>query len=173
MNQEKDAVSKCIFDKQTASWFQVSKDEYEAFERWRRRLRHREQYHGRCTCSGAKWWLCDGMCQDCKFHRAGDTVSLETPVLDENGEHVPLREVIAMPHGDPDEIIPDRLLSQQILKRLSELMPEAAVIGEMRLLEFTDEEIADILGIKRSTFLTKIEGIRSILREEFREYFDY
>lgn len=50
---------KRIYDKQTKTWFEVSPEQYEEFDRWRTNLRKREQYHHRCMCPRSKWWLCD------------------------------------------------------------------------------------------------------------------
>lgn len=55
-----------IYDKQTRTWFEVTPEQFEEYDRWRTRIRKREQYHKRCMCPRSKWWLCDGMCQDCE-----------------------------------------------------------------------------------------------------------
>ena len=38
-------IVKRIYDKQTKTWFEVSTEQYEEFDRWRTNLRKREQYH--------------------------------------------------------------------------------------------------------------------------------
>lgn len=85
---------KRIYDKQTKTWFEVSPEQYEEFDRWRTNLRKREQYHHRCMCPRSKWWLCDGMCQDCEFHAPGDTLSLDMPVANEEGDEVTLLDTL-------------------------------------------------------------------------------
>ena len=85
---------KRIYDKQTKTWFEVSPEQYKEFDRWRTNLRKREQYHRRCMCPRSKWWLCDGMCQDCEFHAPGDTLSLDMPVPNENGDEVTLLTLV-------------------------------------------------------------------------------
>lgn len=50
-----------IYDKQTRTWFKVTPEQFKEYDRWRTRIRKREQYHGRCMCPRSKWWLCDGI----------------------------------------------------------------------------------------------------------------
>ena len=57
----------------------------------------------------------------------------------------------------------------QLLKRLQELMPEAIQIGKLREDGLSDEAIADIIGIKRTTFRSRLEKAREKLCEEFPE----
>ncbi len=66
-----------IYDKQTRIWFDVTPEQFQEYDRWRTRIRKREQAHGHCMCPRSKWWLCDGMCQDCEFH----AVNVENMVM--------------------------------------------------------------------------------------------
>ena len=77
-----------IYDKQTRTWFEVTPEQFKEYDRWRTRIRKREQYHGRCMCPRSKWWLCDGMCQDCEYRASGDAISLDAPVTNEDGDEV-------------------------------------------------------------------------------------
>ena len=52
-------------------------------------------------------------------------------------------------------------------------MPEASEIGRLRLLGMKDETIAEVIGMNRMTFRSRIEKAREILREEFGEAFDW
>lgn len=162
-----------IFDKQTKTWFKVSPDQFEEYDRERRKLRQREQYYKRCNCTRDKWWLCDGMCQDCEFHSEPDTISLDFTDIDEKGEEGSLHVCVTDKDRDPFDELQTLLLTQHILARLNELMPEAAEIGRLRLLGMTDKAIADALGIKRTTFRSRIEKARKVLQKEFGEFFSY
>ena len=65
------------------------------------------------------------MCQDCEFHAPGDTISLDAPVANEDGDEVTLADTLM----DPDSLfisaMCDREELRQLLARLDELMPEA------------------------------------------------
>ena len=162
-----------IYDKGTKQWFEVTPEEFTEYDRWRTRVRKKEQYHHRCMCPGSKWWLCDGMCDDCEFHAAGDVLSLDAPRTNEDGDEVSLLDGFASPESDLNDIVLDQILMQQLLKRLAELMPEASEIGRLRLQGLKDEDIADAIGIKRTTFRSRIEKARAALREEYGEDFSF
>jgi DNA-directed RNA polymerase specialized sigma24 family protein len=160
-----------IYDKQTRTWFEVTPEQYEEYDRWRTRIRKREQYHKRCMCPRSKWWLCDGMCQDCEFHAPGDTISLDAPVTNEDGDEVTLADTLM----DPDSLFVsamcDREELSQLLARLDELMPEAREIGRLRQKGWTDEAIANALKVKRTTFLSRLKKAQEKLASEFPDRF--
>lgn len=164
---------KRIFDKQPKQWFEVTPEQYEEFDRWRTNLRKREQYHKRCMCPRNKWWLCDGMCDDCEFHAAGDVLSLDKTVSNDDGDETRLLDSIPSSTSNLNDIILDQILMQQLLKRLDELMPEAREIGRLRQMNIKDEDIADAIGIKRTTFRSRIEKARDQLSEEFSVDFPF
>lgn len=162
---------KRIYDKQTKTWFEVSPEQYEEFDRWRTNLRKREQYHHRCMCPRSKWWLCDGMCQDCEFHAPGDTLSLDMPVSNENGDEVTLLDTLVDPAPTIESIICDKAELDQLFAHLNELMPEAVQIGKLRQDGLSDEAIAEIIGIKRTTFLSRLKKAKEQLATEFPDRF--
>ena len=162
---------KRIYDKQTKTWFEVSPEQYEEFDRWRTNLRKREQYHHRCMCPRSKWWLCDGMCQDCEFHAPGDTLSLDMPVANEEGDEVTLLDTLVDPAPTIESVISDKAELDQLFARLNELMPEAAEIGKLRQDGLSDEAIAKIIGIKRTTFLSRLKKAKEQLASEFPDRF--
>ena len=167
----KDNQSKRIYDKQTRTWFEVSPEQYKELDRWRTNLRKREQSHKRCMCPRSKWWLCDGMCQDCEFHAPGDTLSLDMPATNAEGDEVTLMDTLVDPAPSIEEIICDTAELDQLFARLSELMPEAIEIGRLRQEGLSDQAIADIIGIKRTTFLSRLKKAKETLSEEFPDCF--
>ena len=160
-----------IYDKQTRTWFEVTPEQYEEYDRWRTRIRKREQYHGRCMCPRSKWWLCDGMCQDCEFHAPGDTISLDAPVSNEDGDEVTLADTLMDPNSLFVSAMCDREELRLLLARLDELMPEAREIGRLRQKGWTDEAISDTLKIKRTTFLSRLKKAQEKLASEFPDCF--
>ncbi len=162
---------KRIYDKQTKTWFEVSPEQYEEFDRWRTNLRKREQYHHRCMCPRSKWWLCNGMCQDCEFHAPGDTLSLDMPVSNEDGDEVTLLDTLVDTAPTIESVICDKAELDQLFERLNELMPEAVQIGKLRQDGLSDEAIAEIIGIKRTTFLSRLKKAKEQLAAEFLDRF--
>ena len=162
-----------IFDKTTKTWFEVTPEEYKRYDAWRTNLRKREQYHGRCMCPRNKWWLCDGVCEDCEFHAPGDMLSLDATKKNEDGEETCILDCYASPESVLNDIVLDQLLMQQLLKRLEELMPEAVEIGKLRQEGLSDEAIANIIGINRNTFRSRLKKTEERLREEYGEDYPF
>lgn len=162
---------KRIYDKQAQTWFEVNPEQYEEFDRWRTNLRKREQYHHRCMCPRSKWWLCDGMCQDCEFHAPGDTLCLDMPISNEDGDEVSLLDTLVDQAPTIESVICDKATLDQLFDRLAELMPQAEKIGRLRMQNLSDEEIADIIGIKRTTFRSRLSKAKAILAEEYPDFF--
>ena len=163
--------SKRIYDKTTRQWFEVTPEQYAEFDRWRTNKRKREQYHGRCMCPRNKWWLCDGMCDDCEFHAAGDVLSLDKPVSHEDGDEVSLADALTDPSPSIEAVICDKAELDQLFERLNEIMPEATEIGRLRMSKLSDEAIAQIIGIKRTTFLSRLKKATEQLAAEFPDRF--
>lgn len=162
---------KSIYDKQTKTWFEVTTEQYAEFDRWRTNLRKREQYHHRCKCPRNSWWLCDGMCQDCEFNTPGDTISLDMPINNENGDETNLLDVIEDASPSIESILCDKDELDKLFEQLNKLIPEAIEIGKLRLDGFSDEEIAKSIGIKRTTFLSRLKKIKEQLSHKHPDLF--
>ena len=162
-----DNQSKRIYDKTTKQWYEIPEDQYREYDRWRTALRKRMQYRGECFCPRSKWWLCDGNCLDCEFHN-NTTVSLDDPLPDGDGT---LADYV--PDSAPliEEVLSEKAELDQLFERLQELMPEAKRIGELREEGLSDEAIADIVGIKRTTFLSRLKKAKGKLSQEFPDWF--
>lgn len=153
-----------IYIPSTKQRIPVTKEVYQAYYQriWNTfRKAHR---HQRCSCPGNKWWLCDGDCAVCKFCTAGDNLSLDYE-----------REVVGDIHPDDaapiDEIVTDSIAFGQLLSRLDKLMPDARRIGELRLAGYSDSAIADIIGVPRTTFLSRIKKAEALLHDEYHDIF--
>ena len=170
-NRDKHRQSYRIYDKQTKTWFEVTPEQYAEFDQWRTNKRKREQYHGRCMCPRNKWWLCDGMCDDCEFHAPGDMLSLDKPVSNDDGDEVTLLDTLVDPAPSIESILCDKAELDQLFARLNELMPEAQDIGKLRQKGLTDEAIAKVIGIKRTTFRSRLEKAKKQLASEYPDRF--
>ena len=162
---------KRIYDKQTKTWFEVTPEHYAEFDQWRTNKRKREQYHGRCMCPRNKWWLCDGMCDDCEFHAPGDVLSLDKPVSNDDGDEVTLLDTLVDPAPSIESVLCDKAELDQLFARLNELMPEAQDIGKLRQKGLTDDAIAKVIGIKRTTFRSRLEKAKKQLASEYPDRF--
>ena len=111
------------------------------------------------------------MCDDCEFHAAGDVLSLDKPISTEADDDVSLLNTLTDPSLSIEDVICDKAELDQLFKRLNEIMPEAAEIGRLRMKKLSDETIAEIIGIKRTTFLSRLKKATEKLSAEFPERF--
>ena len=169
--QNKDNQSKRIYLKATRQWVEVSEEYYRDHTRYHDALRKRQQSHGQCVCPKSKFWLCDGDCLTCEFRRAGDMLSLDYTVENENGNACSPLDNLADPAPSIEEIICDKAELDQLFARLNELMPEAVEIGRLRQDGLSDEAIAEMIGIKRTTFLSRLKKAKEQLAAEFPDRF--
>ena len=173
-NTENQSQSNRIYDKQTKTWFKVTPEQFREYDRWRTRLRKRMQYHGLCKCPRSKWWLCDGVCDDCEFRCIpGNVISIDRPVESDSGEEMSLHDVIPDPNSLFESALCDQDELEQLLKRLAELIPEASEIGKLRLQKLKDEDIAERIGIKRTTFRSRLSKAKEKLESEFPDRFHF
>ena len=160
-----------IYLKATRQWVEVSEEYYRDHTRYHDALRKRQQSHGQCVCPKSKFWLCDGDCLTCEFRRAGDMLSLDYTVENEDGNACSPLDNLADPAPSIEEIICDKAELDQLFARLNELMPEAVEIGRLRQDGLSDEAIAEMIGIKRTTFLSRLKKAKEQLAAEFPDRF--
>ena len=160
-----------IYLKSAKEWVDVPEDYYREHTRYYDAFRKKAQYHGQCACPKNKFWLCDGDCFNCEFRRAGDMLSLDYENENEDGDSVSMLD--STPDAAPlvDEIVCDKATLDQLFDRLAGLMPQAEEIGRLRMQNLSDEEIADIIGIRRTTFRSRLSKAKAILAEEYPDFF--
>lgn len=160
-----------IYLKYTKEWVEVPEEYYREHTRYYDAFRKKAQYHGQCACPKNKFWLCDGDCYFCEFRRAGDMLSLDYESENEDGDSASMLD--STPDSAPlvDEVVCDKATLDQLFDRLSELMPQAEEIGRLRMQNLSDEEIADIIGVKRTTFRSRLSKAKAILAEEYPDVF--
>ena len=150
-----------IYDPVSRQKIDVSEEVYGAYYRPIWAMFKRAHDHGTCRATQSQWWLCQGDCAVCRFHYRDKHDSLE--LMAESGKQT----ADYSPTIDPESIAVDVLYFEGLLKRLDELMPEARKIGELRLRGLTDADIAEQIGIKRTTFLSRLKKAKEKLCEEF------
>lgn len=121
----------------------------------------REQYHHRCMCPKRYIWKCDGNCDLCEYHAAGDILSLDMPSEDGNANMYD-----SIPNTAPtmQDVISDAIILEQLIVKFRELDPDADRIIEMLIDEKSDRAIAEQLGRKQRTFADQMKRYRTELR---------
>ena len=165
-NQSQPRIYK-IYLPHEKQWVEVTQEQYHAYYRDIWAARKRAQKHRQCMCPKSKLWLCDGDCLVCRFHASGDSLSLDLTYENENGEERSLLDMLADQSASIDDVVTDQIMLDMLFQRLGEIMPEARCIGDLRLAGLSDAEIADEIGIPRTTFLYRLKKAKEILQNEY------
>ena len=121
----------------------------------------REQYHHRCMCTKKYLWKCDGNCDLCEYHAAGDILSLDVPTEDGNAN---MYDTIPDTAPTMEDVISDAILLEQLIAKFRELDPDADRIIEMLGNDLSDRKIAEQLGRKQRTFADQMKKYRTEFR---------
>ena len=161
-----------IYLRSTKERISCTREEFNTYYHDINLFRQKQQRHGKCVCPEKKRLDCDMDCASCSFRRAGDTVSLDyETTADEDGEEITWIDSLADPSPLIADIVADRQTLQLLFDRLGELMPEALDIGKMRLAGKSDLVIAAEIGIKNTTFRSRLDRVKKILAAEFPDFF--
>lgn len=160
-----------IYIRSTKESIPVSKEEFDAYYHDINIYRIRQQRHGRCVCPASKRLICDMDCLTCPFHRMGDMRSIDYTETDDEGNETAWVDEI--PDDSPllEDIIIEASEMKALYARLTELMPEAVKIGEMRLEGLSEDAIGERIGIGRKTFAYRLKKVKAVLEKEFPDIF--
>ena len=159
-----------IYIRSQRRWQEVPEDVYQEHIRFHDTYRHRMQDRGLCCCPRNKWWVCEADCLTCEYRYADVIASLDAPIGEEDDDLI-LMDTIADESVAVSELATDRIVLEQLFKRLAGLMPEAIDIGKLRMQGLSDETIAKAIGIPRTTFLSRIKATKKHLEKEYPDFF--
>ncbi|MGN1089200.1 MAG: hypothetical protein ACI4Q6_02260 [Huintestinicola sp.] len=160
-----------IYYRSTGDCIPVSKEEFDNYYREINAFRQRQQYHHKCVCPANKRLSCDMDCFTCPYRRVGDTISLDYCMTDDEGNEKAMVDTIPAPSPLVEDLVTDRILLAALVARLTEIMPLAFDIINMRLEGMTDTAISKAIGIPRKTFTDRWKKAAAILKSEFPDIF--
>ena len=169
-NQSQTRIFK-IYLPRDKQWVEVTEAQYYAYYRDIWATRKRAQAHHRCMCPKSKHWMCDGDCLGCEFHAAGDTLSMDRTYKNSDGDELSMLDKLADSAAGIEDVVADQILLDMLFRRLAEIMPEAKTIGLLRQDGMSDEAIAKLIGIPRTTFLSRLKKAKELLQREFPDLF--
>ena len=169
-NQSQTRIFK-IYLPHEKQWTEVTKAQYYAYYRDIWAIRKRAQAHHQCMCPKSKHWMCDGDCLDCEFHAPGDTLSIDRTYQNSDGDELSMLDKLADSAAGIEDVVNDQIMLDMLFQRLAEIMPEARRIGSLRMAGLSDTEIADKIGIPRTTFLSRLKKAKELLQREFPDLF--
>ncbi len=140
----------------------VTEEVYQAYYRPIWRVHDYARRHGQCGISD--WRRCEGDCGLCKHHTTGDGGSIDFLFEEYELE-------FEAEGSNPEDIIGEALLLEELLKELDEIDPDGRRIAELLMDGETDRNIASSLGIARSTFSDRKLRIRKELKKRLHKFF--
>ena len=162
-----------IYIKSINEWIETTKEEHNNYYKDINAYRRTQQNHGNCICHRQKYYYCNMDCYSCKYYVSNDTGSLDCKYEDENGNETSLVNMIPDDGKDAESIVTDKLFLKLLFERLDELMPEAKLIGELRLKGQNDNVISQQMNMPRTTMLSRLNKVKKILEKEFRKFLKF
>jgi DNA-directed RNA polymerase specialized sigma24 family protein len=159
---------KRIYIKSSKTWMPVTDEQYKDHMRECDRVRKKMQNHHACSCPRSNFWECDGCCDDCRHQVKGSILSMDAPMgTDDSEEEFSLYDIVGDPRSEFEDTVVNQMFYRAVIKRLKEIYPQAIEIGNLRIQGKTDEEIAEIIGVKRTTFRSRIARAKEQIFTEF------
>lgn len=155
----------------SGQWVEVSEEIYYEYYRPIWRTHEYAQRHGQCRCRKSDIWKCDGICQGCEFYTAGNQISFDGTVDEEEGDDLMLENAIADEASPLEEIITDMELLDALYEELERLESERRQICEL-LMQYSEREAAEMMGIPRSTFKRKWSRVQKYLKARLKKYYE-
>ena len=158
-----------IYIRSTRCWVPVTKEYYEAYTREIGAFKKKQYRQGFCKCPGTKEYMCDCDCLTCPFYKKDAMVSLDAPIIDDEGNEETLMDHLV----DEDTLTPEEVLLEKdehesLYRAIGELCEEDQILIHMTLAEKTQIEIAEVLRLKgqsnvRYRKLRAVEQLRTLL----------
>ncbi len=158
-----------IYIRSTKQWVPVTEEVYREYYRPVWRTQKDAQKAGQCICPKDKLWVCDGDCAMCEYHAAGNTVSLDAPIENADGEEFCLLDTLEDSTSSFADVLVDRLLLKRLLDELAEQDPEGKRICDLIMEGQSEREAAVTLNMARSTFKRHWSAIKNELARQIKE----
>ena len=123
-----------IYLPNTNEWVPVTEEVYLEYYRPIWRIQKSARKNGQCVCPKTKLWRCDGDCAVCGYRAAGNTLSLDAPMENVNGDEMCLGDTISDPDAAFADIVLDSMFLEQLLDELAERNPDGKLICELIML---------------------------------------
>lgn len=112
--------------------------------------------HNACSCP--QWWICQGDCGVCRFRIQGDIESFDEKKI------APTNTCSAYGR-DPADVVIEKMELEEILNELKRIDPDGARMAILLEQGLTNREVAEVIGIPRSTFSRRKLKLRSGLKK--------
>jgi RNA polymerase sigma factor (sigma-70 family) len=142
-----------IYIKHLHQWIPVSKEFYDDYYRDITAYRKKQQSHGCCSCPASKRFLCDMDCWTCPYQTSGEVLSLNHPIVDDEGNVIENIDLLPDYGISVESIVENRELLSRLFEALQKISPTYATICLLSAQGKSQREIAKILGVKSQSTL--------------------
>jgi DNA-directed RNA polymerase specialized sigma24 family protein len=167
---DNESATRKIYLKDLHQWVSVSKTDFDNYYRDINTYRRRQQEHGRCVCPASKRYLCDMDCCSCRFHKGGDSLSLDYTVTDDDGNEKSWLDDLPDDRPSTQSVMEDRELLGALLHKLDELDPEGRRICELVMEGRSERDCGKEMGIARNTFVYKRDKLFATLADYLKDF---
>lgn len=150
----------------------VSLEFYRAYNKETGRYRLKQRKRLQCKCPKDKWWQCDTDCALCKYYRAGKQLSLDGTYTDKIGDTYSMDQYLGLESADFEEGVADTEMFSEMLTEMAEIFPEIKMVASLLVAGYTETEIAEKIGIPRTTLRSRLQKIKRLFYERYRAYKD-
>lgn len=158
-----------IYDKLNRTWHEVPPKTYAEYMKYCSNFRKRQQRNGTCICPRHHWWMCDTLCHECIYSEPNEIT--ETDAFPSHGREEPFFNQVSDASPIAEEMVNDAEELSILFARLEKLIPQARQIARMKSEGMTVEQISGVIGIPRTTLLSRMKKAAEILSHEFPERF--
>lgn len=170
MENQKSNRTRKIYLPHTKQWIEVTEEQYSAYYRDIWATRKRAQAHHQCMCPKSKQWMCDGDCLICPFHAAGDSLSLDYTITDEEGNEKSWLDDLQDDAPSVQSVLEDRELLDTLLYKLDELDPEGRRICKLVMEGRSERDCGKEMGMARNTFVYKRNKLFATLADYLKNF---
>ena len=161
---------KKIYLRTEEQFIDVSAETYYAYYQPIWRIRKNAQRKGRCACTEANLWQCDGDCCDCMFCTSSQTgeISIESAVQD--NDELSLEDLFASDDLNPENIVIKNELISALRREVQAMKPLDKRIIHYLLVGKTENEIALLLSKSQPTISYHRKKIAAYLKAQLKDY---
>jgi len=106
-------------------------------------------------------------CEACKYKVAGNQLSLDYIYQSDEGQDFNMLEFLEADILPFEDAVDNQFIAGDIIEHLQTVAPLALKVASMRLNGLSDTDIANKLGIHRTTMLSRLKKIASCIREKY------
>ena len=150
----------------------VSPEFYRAYNKMTGAYRSKQQMREHCKSPHNKWWKCNTDCATCPYNHASNQISLDGTRKDQNGDTYTMDQVLGLGTSGLEDDVADSALFLELLAEMEAIVPDIQTIAAFLAAGYAETEIAEMIGIPRSTIRSRLQKLKKQFYARYRAYKD-